>query len=177
MVQCLHKSNVYIKRKPGLWRTRKCIPLVGAKSALTCAGPQTTPSHVRRYRTEKGNFWKFGPSFYHGAAFAPSNVYIKMKLGLWRARRCIPLVGAKRSLTFAGLQTTPSLVRRYRTEKGSLGKFGPTFRHGAVFAPKQCLYQNVARVMESPKMYSSRRCKKVICLCGSANYPVSYKAV
>ena len=113
MVQCLHQSNVYIKRKLGLWRAQKCILLVGAKSALTCASPQTTPSHVRRYRAEKGN----------------------------------------------------------------LGKFGPTFRHGAVFAPKQCLYQKEARAMDSPKMYSSRWCKNRTYLCRSANYPVSCKAV
>ena len=31
--------------------------------------------------------------------------------------------------------------------------------------------------MESPKMYFSSQFKKRICLCGSANYPVSFKAV
>ena len=113
MVQCLHQSNVYFKRKLGLWRSRKCISLVCAKSALTCAGPQTTPSHVRRSRAENGN----------------------------------------------------------------LGKFGPTFRHGAVFAPKQSLYQKEARAMESPKMCSSSQCVKCTYLCWSANYPISCKAV
>ena len=38
MVQCLPKSN-YNKMKLGLWIAQKCIPLVGAESALTCAGP------------------------------------------------------------------------------------------------------------------------------------------
>ena len=109
MVQCLHQKNVYIKRKLVLWRAQKCIPLVGAKGALTCAGPQSTLSHVRRCRSEKGNLWKFGS----------------------------------------------------------------TFRHAAVFAPKQCLDQEEARAMESPKIYSCR-CKKRTYLCMSANYPVSY---
>ena len=113
MVQCLHQSNVYIKRKLGLWRGEKCIPLVGAKSALTCLGPQTTPSNVRQYRADNGN----------------------------------------------------------------LGKSRATFCHGAVFAPKQCLYQKEARAMESPKMYSSSWCEKRTYLCGSANYPVSFKVV
>ena len=113
MVQCLHQSNVYIKRKLSLWRAQKCNPLVGAKSALTCAGPQTTPSHLRQYRSENEKF----------------------------------------------------------------GKFGPSFRHGAVFAPKQCLYRKEARAMENPKMYSSSRCKRRTYLCGSANYPISCKAV
>ena len=113
MVQCLHQSNVYSKRKVGLRRTQKCIRLVGAKSAFTCAATQNTTSHRKRYRAENGN----------------------------------------------------------------LGKFGPTFRHGAVFATQQCLYQKEARAMERPNMYSSSRCKKPTYLCGYAKYPVSYKAV
>ena len=47
VVPCLHQSNVYIKRKLRVWRVQKCIPLVGAKTALTCAGLKTTPSDVR----------------------------------------------------------------------------------------------------------------------------------
>ena len=106
-----------------------------------------------------------------------SSVYIKRNLGLWRAQRCIPLVGAKSRLTCAGLQITPSHVRRYMAENRNLGKSGATFRHSAAFAPKQCLYQKEARAMERPKMHSSSRCKKCTSLCGSANYPISWKAV
>ena len=107
-----------------------------------------------------------------------SNVYTKRKLGLWkRAKNCTPLVGAKNALACVGLQTTLSHVRLYRAENGNFGKLWPTFRHGAVFAPKQCLYQNEARAMESPKMYSSSRCKKSTYLCGSPNNSVSCKAV
>ena len=113
MVQCLHQSNVYIKRKLGLWTAQKCIPLVGAKSALTCAGPQTTRSHVRQFKAENGN----------------------------------------------------------------LENSGPGFCHGAVFAPKQCLYQKEARTMESTRIYFSSRFKKRTYLGGSANYPISCKAV
>ena len=106
-----------------------------------------------------------------------SNVYIKRKLSICTAQKCIPLVGAKSALTCAGPQTTPSHVRQYTAENGNLGKFGATFRHGAVFPPKQCLYQKEARAIKSPKMYFSSRCKKCTYLCGSANYPVSWKAV
>ena len=113
MVQCLHQSNDYIKRKLKQWKAQKCIPLVDAISALTCTGPQTTPTHVRQYRDENG----------------------------------------------------------------ILGKSRATFRHGAVFAPKQRLYQKEARAMENPKMYSSHLCNKRPYLCGSANYPDSCKAV
>ena len=44
MVPCLHKGNTYIKRELGVWRDQKCIPLVGVKTAHTCADRQTTPS-------------------------------------------------------------------------------------------------------------------------------------
>ena len=41
----------------------------------------------------------------------------------------------------------------------------------AMFIPK------VATGMESPKMHSSTRCKNRTYLCGTANYPVSCKAI
>ena len=71
MVQYLLQSNDYIKRKLGLWRVLKCIPLVGAISGLTYADPQTTPTHVRQYRAESGILVKSGATFRHGAVFAP----------------------------------------------------------------------------------------------------------
>ena len=183
MVPCLLQSNVYFKRKIRVWRVQKCIPLVGAKTSLNCAGLQTTPCHVRQYRSKNGNSQKFGYTFCHGTVFAPkqslyqkeatgietpkmyssrrcknltcaelqttpshvcqyraeneicgipglplpmvpclhqSNVYIKRKLRVWRVIKCIPLVGAKTSLTCAGLQTTLSQVSKYRAENGNL---------------------------------------------------------
>ena len=106
-----------------------------------------------------------------------SSVYIKRKLGLWRTQTCIHLEGAKSPLICAATQSTPSHVRWYRAENRNLGKFGPTFRRGAVFATKQCSYQKEARAMESPKMYPLRRCKKPTCLGGYAKYPIPCKAV
>ena len=67
------------------------------------------------------------------------------------------LVGTKTALPCAGWQTTPSHVRQYRVENGTLRKSGSTFRHDTVFAPKQCLYPEVTTGMESPKMHSSSR--------------------
>ena len=43
MVPCFHQGNIYTKRKLRVWRDQKCIPLVGAITPLTCAGPQNTP--------------------------------------------------------------------------------------------------------------------------------------
>ena len=106
-----------------------------------------------------------------------SNVYIKRKLRVWRVIKCIPLIGSKTSLTCAGLQTTPSHVCQYRTTTKNLWKSGSTFTHGTVFAQKQCLYQNEATGIETPKMYSSHRCKNLTYLCGTANDPVSCMSV
>ena len=49
----------------------KCIPLVGSKTALICAGLQSTQSHVNQYRAENGNLRKSGSNFRHGTVFTP----------------------------------------------------------------------------------------------------------
>ena len=105
MLPCLHQGKVYIKRKLWVWRAKKCIPLVGAGTPLTCAGRQTTPSHGWRYRAESGNLRKL-VSMVH--CLHQGNVYIKTKLRVWREQKCIPLVGVEIPLTYAGRQTTPS---------------------------------------------------------------------
>ena len=64
MVPCLHQSNVYIKRKLRVWRVIKCIPLIGTKTSLTCAGLQTTPSHVCLYRADNEKFVENRVYFY-----------------------------------------------------------------------------------------------------------------
>ena len=71
MVPCLHQRNVYIKRKLGDWRDQICIRLVGAETALTCAGRQTTTSEVVRYRADNVNLYKLGWTYHHGTGFAP----------------------------------------------------------------------------------------------------------
>ena len=109
--------------------------------------------------------------------FHQIKVCIKRKLRVWIVQKFIPLIGAKISLTYAGLQTTPPHVSQYRAENGNLQKSGSTLSHGTVFTPKQCLSQKEATGMESPKMYSSSRCKSLTYLCGTANNPVSSKPV
>ena len=68
------------------------------------------------------------------------NIYIKRKLRIWRDQKCIPLLGRKTSPTCVGRQTTQSQGSQYRPGNGNLRKLGWTYRHGTVFAPKQCLY-------------------------------------
>ena len=106
-----------------------------------------------------------------------TTVYIKRKLWVWRIQKYIPLVGAKTALTCAGLQTTPSHVRRYKAKNGIFRKFWSTFYHGTMFAPKQSLYQKEAASMKRPKLYSSSRCKNRTYLCGATNSPISCEAV
>ena len=65
------KQSLYEKEATSMEST-KCIPLVGAKTALTSAGLQTTPSHVSQYRAENGKLRKSGSTFRHGTIIAPN---------------------------------------------------------------------------------------------------------
>ena len=71
MVPCLHQSNVCIKRKLWVWRDQKYIPLVGAKTVLTCTGLQTTSFHGGQHSVENGNLRKFGSTYPNGTTFPP----------------------------------------------------------------------------------------------------------
>ena len=71
MVPCLHQGNIDTKRKLRVWRDQKCIPLVGAITPLTCAGPQNTPPRGRQYRAQNGKLRKLGRTDLHGTVFAP----------------------------------------------------------------------------------------------------------
>ena len=103
----------------------KSIPLLGAKTALTSSGRQTTPSRVSQYRAENGNLRKNGCTFFTMVpCLHERNAYMKRKLEVWRVLKCIPLVGAKMALTSAGRQTIPSHVSQRRVENGNLRKSG-----------------------------------------------------
>ena len=79
LVPCLHQSSVYIKRKLQVWRVQKCISLVGARTSLTCAGLQKTPSQVSQYNAESGNLQNSGSTFIHGTVFAPKQCSYEME--------------------------------------------------------------------------------------------------
>ena len=160
-----------------VWRVQTCIPLVGAKTALTCLGRQTTPSHVSQYWAENRNLQKSGSTFDMVPSLHQSNVYIKRKLQVKTVQKCIPLVATKTAPTCAVRQPTPSQVSQYRAKDRNLRKSGSTFHHGSEFAPKQCLYQMEATGMECPKMHFSNRCINRTYLCNTAKYPVSCKPV
>ena len=79
MVPCLHQSKVYIKRKLRVWGLEKCNLLVGAKTSLTCARLQTTPSQVSQYRAENRNLQKSGSTFCHGTILALKKCLYQME--------------------------------------------------------------------------------------------------
>ena len=116
-------------------REKKCFPLVGAITPLTCAGRQNTPSRGRWFgpRTDSCQNWD-GP-----IAMVPclnqGNIYTKRKLRACRDQKCIPLVGAITPLPCVGRQNTPSRGRRDRAQNEKLPKLGRTYRHGTVSAP------------------------------------------
>ena len=173
MVPCLHQSNVYIKRKLQVWRVQKCIALVGAKSAFTCAVWQSTPSHVSQYGVEDGNLRKSGSTFRHGNVFAPKQCLHQKKATGMECSKMHCSSRCKLRTYVCRTANYPSHVIQYRVENRNLRKSGSTFRHGNVFARKQCLHQKKATGMECSKMHSSSRCKNRTCLCGTVNYPVT----
>ena len=153
MVPSLPQSNVYIKTKLLLWRAHKCNFLVGAKTVPTGTGLQTSPCHAALYRADKKICGNLDLLIAMVPCLHQSNVYIKRKLRLWRAQKCNFLVGAKTVPTGTVPQTTPFYAAWYMADNAKiLRKFGSTYRHGTMFAPKQCLYQNEDTAVESPKI-------------------------
>ena len=105
------------------------------------------------------------------------NIYTKRKLRVWRDHKCIPLDGAITPLNCAGPQNTPSRGRQYTAQNRKLHKLGRTYLHGTVFAPRKYLYQNEAKGMERPEMYSDSRCNNPTHLCWPSKYALSREAV
>ena len=105
------------------------------------------------------------------------NIHMKRKLWAWRDQKCIPLVGAKTSLTCAGRQTTPSELIWYMPENGKMRQSGWNYCHGTVLAPRQYVYLKEPTGMERPTLYSPSRCENPSYLCGPSNYPVSRESV
>ena len=177
MVPCLHQGNIYITRKLRVWRDQKYIQLVGAKTPLPSVGRQTTPSQGSLYRPENGNLRKFGCTYHHGTVFAPRQcLYQKEAMCMERPEIYSPIL-CKNSFYLCGPSNYPSQGSRYRPENRNLHKLGWIYRHGTMFAPRQCLYQKEATGMERPETYSLTWCKKRSYLCGPSNYSASRESV
>ena len=81
----------------------------------------------------------------------------------------------KRTGRYSPVNNQVSLTE-YRAENGNLRNFEAVEDNGTAFAPKQCLYQNVAVGMENPQMQSPSRCKKRPGRYGPGNNLVSWTA-
>ena len=129
------------------------------------------------YRDKNGNRETSGLPIPMAPGFHRSNVYIKGKLRVWRAQKCIAIVCAKTPPTCAGLQITSFHGWQYRAENGIMRNFGPTNPHATAFPPKQWLYQKEATGMESSKMYCPSWCRHSTYQCGAAQYPFLWGTV
>ena len=118
------------------------------------------------------NFQNFGLPIDIVPCFNHCNVYILRKLQVWRAQKFNFLVSAKIAQTGTGQETTPCLAAQYLASNRNFQNFGATYRHGTMFAPKQCLYCKKATSVESPIMQFPSHCKNRTNCCGSTNYPV-----
>ena len=77
MVPCFHQGNIYTERKLRIWRDQNCNALFGAKTILTCAGRQSTPSLGRQYRAQNRKLRKLGWTYRHGTVFEPMQYLYK----------------------------------------------------------------------------------------------------
>ena len=142
-----------------------------------CTGLQTTRFHVAPYMVVNGNFRNFGANFRHSTVFAPKQcLYQKeatemesLKLGYFG--RC------KTRTSQYGPPNYPVSCSAVYAINGNFRKFGATFRHDTVFAPKQCSYQKEATEVDSLKMLSLSGCKTRTSQYGPPNYLVSCSAV
>ena len=100
-------------------------------------------------------------------------VDIKRKLRVWRAQKCIALVGAETLLIRVGPQTTQIDGGQYMAKNGNMRNFGPTNPHCTAFTPKQWLSEKEATGMESSKMYCPSRCRNSNYECGASKHSVS----
>ena len=133
-------------------------------------GRKTTRSCARRYRAENGNF-SGGP-----IAMVPCshkcNIYIKMKLRVWRAQKFFPLVGAETQLRVQACKIPRLIGGGIGPRTKTCVNWGGPIIHGTVLAQRKCIYHKEVTGMESTEMYITSRCRNPTYLCGSANYTV-----
>ena len=188
MEPCFPQGNIYIKMKLRVWRDRKCISPVCAKTQLTCAGRQNIPSQGSRYRAEKGNLCKLGWTYGHDTVLAQMQ-YLYQKESTGMERLFHPNLSKFPFLTLYHLHWD---MVTWRPPQVS-GVFVPTreihfrflhprtilltYRHDTVFVPRQNLYQKEATGMERLEMYFPSRCKNSNHLCGPWKYSISREAV
>ena len=170
------RKYLYQKETTGR-REKKCFPLVGAITPVTCAGRQNTPSRERLYRDLNGKLSTLIQTYHHGTVSAPRKyLYQKEATGMQRPEmystsRC------NNSTSLCGPSKYPILREAVWAQNGKLPELGQTYRHSTVFPPRKYLYQKEATGMERPEMSSTSRCNNPTYLCRLSNYPISREAV
>ena len=126
---------------------------------------------------QNGKLPKLGRTYPHGTAFAPRKYFYPNEASgmeipeMYSASRC------NNPTYLCGPSKYSVSMEAIWSQNGNLCKFGRTYRHGTVFAPRKYLYQTKATGMERPEMYSSSRCNNSTYLCGPSKYPVPREAV
>ena len=123
MIQHLHQSVGYIKRKVRAWRVQKFIALVGEDTVLTSVGSENTPFHGGQYRAQNGNMRNFGPTNPHGTAFARKQWLDKKEsTGMDSSKMYCP--SRCRYHTYqCRAETTPFHGGQYRAQNGNMRNF------------------------------------------------------
>ena len=147
MVPCLHQCNVYIKRKLRVCSEQKCNRYFGAKSLLRRTDLQGALFHAASYRADSTNLRNSGLAFAKLPCLHQCNFYIKRKLKECSPQKCKPCFGSKSPLRRTDLKRTRFHAAPYKADSTNLREFGARYRHGTVFAPMECLYQNEAEGM------------------------------
>ena len=123
MVQCLHQSSVYFKKKLRVWTVQKCSPLVGVKTSLTCAGLQMTPSHVSVYSAENGNLRKSGSTFCHGTVVAPKQCLYQKESTRVESPKIYSACLCKNLIYLCGTANDPVSSRPVECQEGKFAEF------------------------------------------------------
>ena len=138
---------------------------------------QITRNHVSPYWPTMQIFETTGLPIAMVPSLHQNSNYIKQKFQGCRAQKYYPCVGAKGVQTSTLLQITRIHVSPYRADNANFRKFGASYRHSTVFAPKQYLHQKESLVMQSPKILSLGWCKKRTNFYFASNYPHSCIAI
>ena len=152
MVPSLHQWNVYIKTKLRICSAQKCNPCFLAQSRLRSTDLQKTRFHAAPYTADSTTLRNSGLPIAILPCLHQWNVYIKRKLKECSPQKCKPCFGSKSPLRSTDLQRTRFHAAPYNADSTNLREFVATYRHGTVFTPMECLFQNEAEGIQCPKM-------------------------
>ena len=151
--------------------------LLQCKKPTSQYAPSKYPSLCSAVNANSANMWKHGATFRHGTVSALKQyLYEKEATGM-ESPKMESLLQCKSPPRSTDRQSTRVHEAPCRPDSAKMRKHGATFRHGAVSALKQYLYEKEATGIESPTMESLLQCKKPTSHYGPSKYPYSSSAV